>query len=192
MNKPLFLFVGKSASGKTTIATMLAKKKGLQQVESYTTRPPRYDGEKGHIFVNDTEFQNLGELAAYTFYNGNHYGTTLEQINESDIYVVDVPGTESLLQKLQDDSRPIWIFYLDVSPYNRILRMQERGDSNNMIVDRLVQDEKEDWYKQLDRLAWQYTNLAGKFVELYSINANGNLQHVLELVLYYINQYMED
>ena len=53
MSEPLFLFVGKSASGKTTVANMLEEKHGHVQVQSYTTRPPRYEGEVGHIFVND-------------------------------------------------------------------------------------------------------------------------------------------
>ena len=78
MYKPLFLFVGRSASGKTTIADMLAKEHGYKQVESYTTRKPRFDGERGHIFVSEEEFKNLGELAAYTYYNDNHYGTTFK------------------------------------------------------------------------------------------------------------------
>ena len=73
MNKPLFLFVGRSASGKTTVANMLVEKYGYKQVESYTTRLPRFDGETGHIFVSEEEFRNLGELAAYTFYNNHNH-----------------------------------------------------------------------------------------------------------------------
>lgn len=191
MSKPLFLFVGRSASGKTTIANMLADNHGYTQVESYTTRSPRFDGETGHIFVNEDEFKNLGELAAYTFYNNHHYGTTFEQLSKCDIYVIDVPGVESLLQKLQDDTRPICIFYFDASAYNRIHRMIDRGDSDMMIISRLLQDEKDDWYKKLDSLVWNYANIIGKNVQLYSINANNNLEQVLELVLYYIKRYVE-
>ena len=44
MNNPLFLFVGRSASGKTTIANILEEKYGHKQVQSYCTRPPRYEG----------------------------------------------------------------------------------------------------------------------------------------------------
>ena len=192
MNKPLFLFVGRSASGKTTIANMLAEKYGYNQVESYTTRKPRFDGEPGHIFVSEEEFKNLGELAAYTYYNNNHYGTTFEQLNESDIYVIDVPGVESLLQKLQNDARPICVIYFNASVYNRILHMIDRGDSDMMVIARLLQDEKEDWHKQLDSLIWKYANIIGKDVQLYSINANGDLNQVLDLVMYYIKRYTED
>lgn len=192
MNKPLFLFVGKSASGKTTIANMLVDKYGYKQVESYTTRPPRFNGETGHIFVSEEEFKNLGELAAYTYYDNNHYGTTFEQLNVCDIYVVDVPGVESLLQKLKDNHRPICIMYFDASVYNRILRMINRDDGDMIIVSRLLADEKNDWFKSLDSLTWNYNNIIGKNVELYSINANEDPKCVIELVLYYMNRYTED
>lgn len=191
INKPLFLFCGRSASGKTTIANMLSEKYGYVQVESYTTRKPRFDGETGHIFVSEDEFNNLGGLAAYTYYNSNHYGTTFKQLAESDIYVVDVPGIESLLEKFKDDKRPICILYFKASAYNRILRMIDRGDSDAAIISRLLQDEKNDWLQQLDSLVWKYENIIGKDVQLYNINADGNLNNVLSLVIYYINRYME-
>ena len=191
MEKPLFLFVGKSASGKTTAANILANRLHYKQVESYTTRQPRFDGETGHIFVTEEEFNNLGRLAAYTEYNGNKYGTTFEQLNECDIYVVDIPGVESLLNNLKDDCRPICVFYFDTSVYSRILRMLDRHDSDSMIISRLLEDEKNDWLKDIDSLVWKYNNLIGKNIQLYSINANGDTKSVIELILFYINRYME-
>lgn len=192
MNKPLFLFVGRSASGKTTIANMLSEKCGYKQVESYTTRKPRFDDESGHIFVSEEEFNNLGELAAYTFYNGNHYGTTFEQLKKCDIYVIDVPGVEDLLQKYQNDKRPICIIYFDTTVYTRIHRMIDRGDSDMSIVSRLLQDEEYNWFRRLEHLVWHYVNIVHKDVELYSVNVNGNQKDVLDMVLYYMKRYMGD
>ena len=190
MDKPLFLFVGRSASGKTSIADALEQKYNYKQVQSYTTRPPRYDGEIGHIFVGEDEFNNLGNLVAYTEYNGHKYGTTSEQLDECSIYVVDVPCVETLLEKYKSN-RFIVIFYFDTTAYTRINRMINRGDSNAQIVSRLLQDEKDDWLNQLDHLVWQYNHLIGKNVDLYSINANGEQTNVLEMILYYINKYVE-
>ena len=190
MNKPLFLFVGKSASGKTTIAELLEQKYGYKQVHSYTTRPPRYKGEIGHVFVTEEEFDNLGDMAAYTFYNNSHYGTTFKQLEACDIYVIDVPGVETLLQK-DKITRPIIIIYFDTSVHTRISRMLERHDSDMQIVSRLLQDEQYDWYHKLDALVWHYDRLNGKDVQLYSINANVEQHDVLEMVLYYI-KYAED
>lgn len=192
MDKPLYLFVGPSGSGKTTIANMLSDKYGYKQIWSYCTRSQRYNNEPGHIFVTDSEFDDLGELAAYTEYNGHRYGTTVEQINNADVYVVDVPGVESLLRTLKDNDRPIRIVYFDASVYNRIHRMIDRGDSDMMIISRLLQDEQDDWCKQLDSLVWKYDKVFGKDIELWRINANSKINYVLQLILRYLNWSMED
>lgn len=192
VNNPLFLFVGKSASGKTTIANMLEKSHGYKQVYSYTTRPPRYDGEVGHIFVSEEEFHDLGELAAYTYYNGNHYGTTFKQLEECDIYVIDVPGVEDLLKKFEDNPRQIFIIYFDTSVLTRIHRMIDRGDNNESIVARLLQDEEYDWFRRLEHLVWHYANIVHKNVELHSVNVNGNQTDALDMVLYYMKRYTEE
>lgn len=190
MNKPLFLFVGRSASGKTTIANMLSDKCGLKQVESYTTRQPRFDGETGHIFVSEDEFQNLGALAAYTYYNNRHYGTTIEQLDDCSIYVVDVPGVETLLQNYKTD-RLVCILYFDATVYTRIRRMLDRHDSDMEIVARLLQDEKDDWHMKLDALVRHHSKLENRAVELYKVNANENLTDVMDQVLCYMDQHME-
>ena len=191
MNNTLYLFVGRSASGKTTMADILENKYGHKQVSSYTTRLPRYDGEIGHVFVSDEEFDNLGELVAYTEYNGCRYGTTAEQLDECSIYVVDIPGVETLLQRYKTN-RPISIIYFDANVFTRINRMLERGDNDRCIIARLLQDEQYDWYNRLDSMVWRYFHLLGKNVELHTINANGMESVVLEMVLYYMNHDQED
>lgn len=191
MNKPLFLFVGKSASGKTTIANLLEEKYCFNQVQSYTTRQPRYDGETGHIFLTEEEFNNLEDIVSYTLYNGNQYGTTANLLDQNDIFVVDVPGVESLLEKYKTN-RPICIIYFDATVATRIRRMVGRNDSDMAIISRLLQDEEHDWFKQLDKLTWQHGHIMNKNVELYCANANNSQSDVLELVLYYINRYMGD
>lgn len=192
MIKPIFLFIGKSASGKTTIAKLLEKKHGYTQVESYTTRQPRYENESGHIFVTKEEFEALGELAAYTYYNDNHYGATVQQVEECDIYVIDVSGIENLLQRYQNNDKPICVIYFDSTVHTRINRMIERHDACQQIVARLLEDEKDDWYKQLSSLVWHYSKIENRNVELYQIDANKNLSEVMDQVLYYINKYKEE
>lgn len=188
---PLFCMVGKSASGKTTIANILEKQYGHKQVQSYTTRQPRYNGEVGHIFVTKEEFDALGDLAAYTLYNNNEYGTTFKQLEECDIYVIDVPGVETLLERYKND-RPIVVIYFDTTVYTRITRMIDRHDSDMAIIARLLQDEKDDWHHRLDALVWHHANINGKNVNLHSVNANGDKADVLKMVLHYMQQHMEE
>lgn len=185
MNKPLFLFVGRSASGKTTIANVLEEWYEHAQVQSYTTRPPRYEGEVGHIFLTDEDFDNLGDLVAYTKYNGFRYGTTAAQLDQCTIYVVDVPGVETLLERY-NTHRKIVVIYFDTTAHTRINRMIERGDSDSAIVSRLLQDEKNDWFKQLNHIVWHYDHNMGHNVDMYTVNANYSQDQVLESVLYYM------
>lgn len=185
MNKTLYLLVGRSASGKTTIANILEKEYSKKQVSSYTTRAPRYEGECGHTFISKEEFNNLKDLVSYTFYNGNDYGVTTSMLDESNIFVVDVPGVESLLQKYKTD-RQICIIYFNANVYTRINRLLERGDSDSEIVSRLLTDEKDDWWDKIDAIVWHHKHLLGKNVKAYSINANGDVRDVLRKIRYYI------
>ena len=182
MDNTLYLLVGKSASGKTTIANILEKKCGDRQVQSYTTRPPRYDGEIGHIFVNDTEFDHLGEMVAYTEYNGFRYGTTSEQLDQCNIYVVDVPGVETLLERYRAE-RPIVVMYFNANVRTRIDRMIDRSDSDATIVSRIYNDEETDWADELSKLIWHHKNNMDKNVEMYTIDANKSIECVLAQVL---------
>lgn len=189
MCNPLYLFVGKSASGKTTIANLLEERYGLKQVSSYTTRSPRYDGEIGHVFISDKEFDELSRLAAYTEYNGYRYGTTFEVLNECSIYVIDPPGAEDLLNNMGEYDRPIYMIYFDAAVSTRIDRMIDRGASDMEIVSRLHHDDTtEDWYRVLNKLEWHYKNIERKEIQLQRINANEDIENVLSQVLYYINE----
>ena len=187
-NNPLYLLVGKSASGKSTIATLLEKMYGHKQVNSYTTRKPRHPEETGHIFVTEEEFDKLGELVAFTEYNMHRYGVTYEQLEQCDLYVVDVPGVASLLNNLYG-SRPICIIYFDAAVSTRIDRMVDRGASDMEIVSRLRNDDTtNNWYEELANLMIFYTTVKQSNVDLYCIDANENIENVLKHVLYYMKE----
>ena len=190
MNDPLFLFVGPSGSGKTTVAEELAKSYGYLTVQSYTTRPRRYENETGHTFIMDDQFDGLENIVAYTVYNNYKYCTTKDQLDLVSTYVVDITGVETLLQNYHTD-RPIVIFYFDSTVTTRINRMLDRHDSDTAIVGRLHNDEAFDWYDRLDHIVWHYANIEHKNVELYKIDANKNKEEVLEMVLYYMEHFKE-
>lgn len=136
---PMILLIGPSGSGKTTIASFLNLRNGWRSIESYTTRSPRYEGEEGHTFISDAEFDKLTDLVAYTEYNNHRYGCTSKQIDEHEIYVVDIPGVETLLANYKG-SKKFLAVYLDVPADERQSRMAERGDGETKIHDRLSND----------------------------------------------------
>lgn len=180
-NKPLYLLVGKSASGKTTIANILESEYGLSQLQSYTTRPKRYENETGHIFITDKEFDNLNNIIAFTEYNGYRYCATKEQIDAADIYVIDVPGVKTLMEKYHTD-RQIIVLYFDTSIRTRIERMLDRESSDAEIVSRLYHDEKDDWMRNLSDILHEYINGL-----MYLIDANNSIKDVLLDIEFYTN-----
>lgn len=181
MINPLYLFVGRSASGKSTIASILEEQYNLPQVQSYTTRPKRYETERGHIFVSGSEFDKLQNIIGYTEYNNHRYCSTKEQLDTASIYVVDTVGTETLLERYESE-RPIVIFYFDATVKTRIDRMLNRYDHDAAIVSRLHTDDAFDWEDALNKLVWHYKNNVGRNVEMYIVDANQSLGEVLEQV----------
>jgi hypothetical protein len=71
----MILIIGRSGSGKDFLARELAKN-GLSQVKSYTTRPPRYEGEDTHIFISAEEASRTEGKIATTVINGYEYFAT--------------------------------------------------------------------------------------------------------------------
>lgn len=187
MNKPLYCFIGKSGSGKTTIARMLENRSGYKQLCSYTTREQRDKEDVEHIFVSTEEFNQLQDLVAYTEYNGNKYGATNKQVDDADIYVVNPPGVEELLQKYKNRHRTIFVIYFDTTVYTRINRMLDRHDSDMQIVSRLLQDEKTDWKDELIHIICKSPN--SKNVLFSPINANGSVEGVYQQVLNCMEHY---
>jgi guanylate kinase len=177
MNNALFCFVGKSASGKTTIAELLESKYKYKTLQSYTTRPKRHENETGHTFISEEEFSELENIIAYTEYNGYKYCATQNQIDEVSIYVIDVPGVETLLQKYKTE-RPIIIIYFDTSIITRIDRMIERGSSDMEIVSRLRNDEANDWFRDIKKLCGE--DVSKQPTKVYTIDADQDVNNVLK------------
>lgn len=148
----MIFLIGASGSGKSTLAKRLVEK-GYKEVVSYTTRPKRYEGEEGHIFVDEysgdgsgncvSRDGNLVPVVAYSKFNGYEYWCTQEQLDTCDeegkgVYVVDWPGVDMLKAKGIDGV----VVYIDVSEEERVRRMKLRGDSDEMIESRIENDRK--------------------------------------------------
>ena len=139
--KTILLLVGESGSGKTTVANKLCRKYGLKQIDSYTTRPPRYAGEGGHTFVTDDEFDQLTDIVGYTNYNGNRYCATAAQVETHDIYVIDPAGVD-FFRTAYHGSKKVVVVELIVDEEKRRERMRMRGDSDHAIEQRIGLDAK--------------------------------------------------
>nr|DAG32454.1 MAG TPA: Guanylate kinase [Caudoviricetes sp.] len=131
MSHKLFCILGESASGKTSLVERICESTGMTQVISYTTRPRR-DGESdNHIFVNDDVYEEMkknNQIAAYTQIGEYKYWSTIDQIYQSDIYVIDNIGVQSLRElNLQDIE--LCLIYINVPKAIRRERAIKRGDN---------------------------------------------------------------
>lgn len=136
----IYCIVGPSGSGKSTLASQLTLKRRMTPVVSRTTRPPRYPNEPGHIFTDEKWFQDQRHnLAAYTKYDGYHYGVTFEELSRCDLYVIDPAGLLTLRQRCKKKLRVIW---LDISERAAKGRMLARGDDEQQALRRIREDQE--------------------------------------------------
>lgn len=148
--KNIYCIVGPSGCGKTTITEALEKQYGYKTIESYTTRPPRYEGETGHIFVTPEEFKALGKMCAYTKFDGHEYGVTADLVDQNDLYVIDPAGLK-FFRNNYTGNKNIKVIGITANISVLIERMKQRGDSDEKIIKRLVNDAEA--FKDLNNIA---------------------------------------
>jgi len=164
MQNRIIALVGESGSGKSTIAELLGKE-GLKNIQSFTTRKPRYEGEKGHIFTTKKQYEcnkANNTIVAETLFDGNYYWTTKGQLNGECVYIIDPVGVKELKEKVKDVE--IVVIYLKCYAPDRYERMKLRGDSIETSRERIKHDKE-----------------AFKIVSCdYCIDANRSIEEVLK------------
>lgn len=131
--KTIFLIVGRSAVGKSSLAREACKRLGLKLVKSYTTRPMRTNEDLGtsdHIFIKPEDIEQFRhDIVAYTCINGYEYFVTSDILKQSDVYVIDPNGVESLIRNAGESYNFVQIYIS--TPYKIVLeRAIKRGDKN--------------------------------------------------------------
>lgn len=184
MSKFIFLIIGCSGSGKTTITEQLEKRYGIKSIQSYTTRPPRYDGETGHTFVSNEKFDELTDRVGYTEFAGNRYCATSEQVEDNDLYVIDPKGVDFFMNAYKGSKKPEIIFIDSdlTTRYDRMVkRAEEKGDTFLTAVDKALGRIKTDVVEFYD-----YTHNKAHVDFTVSNNQNNNLIQVVDRIYDYI------
>lgn len=138
----MIILTGASASGKTEVAKLLAKKFSIIKATTTTSRGPRINERDGvdYFFVTKERFVELiasSSFVEHTVYNGNYYGTGKSEVSPSKCVVVDPSGLRSFLSLNKKD---IITFFLSASEETRKKRMESRGDNHHDIEKRLLND----------------------------------------------------
>lgn len=148
MKHEIICIAGRTAAGKSAIAKGVAEKLGLNVVKSYKTGVPRPEEiAKGlenadHIFISNEEYNLIPEedKAAETFINGAHYCTTYNQLDKSDIYVIDPKGIEDLKKT---GKYHIVEFYIYAAADIRKKRFTLRGQTSSEFEKRSQAEEEQ-------------------------------------------------
>src|SRR5699024_12781978 len=141
----IYVLLGKSCSGKSTILDLL-KKDGYKSIITCTTRPKReneVDGES-YRFLTDHEFCKLNDfnllVAKFEAKNGWKYGVNVQDIveNKDSVIIVEPNGYQDLINHFGLDN--VHGIYLDVPLHVRIERVLKRNDDPKEFVRRLSTD----------------------------------------------------
>ena len=114
MKNKILCIVGKSASGKSTVADYINENYNIPTLQSWTDRPKRSPDETGHTFVTPEEFNkfNNDDMIAFTKFGDKRYCCFHKDLKEKNLYVIDPTGLEFLKDNFSDryDIKSMYIF----------------------------------------------------------------------------------
>lgn len=150
MKHTVFLVAGRTAAGKSTLTKEVAKNMNLKILKSYTDRPMR-NGETledaDHIFISKEQADYIlanEKIIAYTDSVGDGYRrfATLNQLMESDIYIIDPVGIKDLKSCSLPELKDINLVEIYIrTPYFLIKEQaQKRGDDLTYFYKRYQQE----------------------------------------------------
>lgn len=138
-DKPLYLIVGKSGTGKDTFVNLACYMWSMKKAMTATTRPKRSDDEDSHLFVDDEWFdRNKDDLVAYLSYDGYRYGCPRSEALEADFCIVDPQGAFDIKQNLPE--RECVAIKLEAPLDLRAERLFKRNGDEKSCMQRLNQD----------------------------------------------------
>lgn len=145
----ILILMGKTASGKDSVAKELVRNYGFRRIVTYTTRPPRKAETEGvdYHFISRDDFLNkvnnrfFLEWKTYDTENGKwYYGTSLKDFTRSvknSVIVLTPNGIRDLKSLLRLNYR---VVYLDTSNETIMDRIRHRGDDLNEAMRRIDKD----------------------------------------------------
>ena len=133
MKKKIYCLVGRTGSGKDTIADAVTKQTGIRKVVSFTDAPKRSDQTEGkeHYFLSKGAMDSVlseQHAIAYTQIGNNRYCATLEEIGtEPVLYIIDPKGIYYMKEHFADQI-DLTVFYIFAPEKTRRERTKNRGN----------------------------------------------------------------
>lgn len=141
MNKEhvLLCILGRTSCGKDTLVGKLCERTGLTAITSYTTRPRRINEGDTHIFSTKEVYEQMqaeGNVAAYTEIAGNIYWTTIDQLYEHSVYIIDPRGVETLRKLNLPNLRLVTVYINTPDDIRKERALNKRGDDRLVFMKR--------------------------------------------------------
>ena len=173
MNKEhtLLLIVGRTASGKDSLVGKLCERTNLKAVTSYTTRPRRENEGETHIFTTEEMYEQMqteGKVAAYTQISGYHYWTTINQLYENDLYIIDYKGIQTLRELDLPNIRFVTVF-VNVPDDIREERALKKRKDNKLVFRKRSLDEAAQFREMLKNADFDYSVSNIELPKAYSV-----------------------
>lgn len=147
----IFCIIGRTASGKSTIVSAVAKDMKLKVLKSYTTRARRKN-EVGkhcdHTFISaDDVNKYMDDMVAYTERSGYCSFATESQLMDSDLYIINPSGYSDLINTTRDIPNELYIKRHQIIELCNIvvdgeyideqkdLSLKFRGSKNQRVID---------------------------------------------------------
>lgn len=135
----LLCVLGRTSCGKDTLVQKLCERTGMTAITSYTTRPRRSNEGNTHIFSTREEYEQMqadGNVAAYTEIAGNIYWTTINQLHEHSVYIIDYKGVETLRQLNLPNLRLVTVYINTPDDIRKDRALNKRGDDRSTFMKR--------------------------------------------------------
>ena len=135
----MIIIVGKTCSGKSSVARILQERYGINRILTYTTRPPREGEGLEYHFVADEDFEMLKskdfffETTQYQVACGEtwKYGTAISDLNNDSCIVMNPDGLKKFKKLLDPNEYTFTVVYLNVTEGCQWNRLRLRGGNGS-------------------------------------------------------------
>ena len=147
----IIVIIGKSRSGKDTLARYLNELHHVEPIVSYATRPIRDNEKNGreHWFISQ-EYMNVlkqnSDMIAYTYNakTGHEYGASLKDLKPDTwyTYILNPKGLYYLISNMSDKVF-LHVVYVDCDERDLRKRGKDRGESPEVFETRIESEREE-------------------------------------------------
>lgn len=194
-NHPRIVIIGRSGTGKTTLAKTLQeamsfiRNKDVTLLKTTTTRPARPDEEDYHFISKEEAAQIPDEdKCLHTTIGEHEYFTTENEVKAAEIMILDPSGVQEVIRLLPDT--PLFIIYTTNEETITPDMLRARGTTDEIQEQRKADENSrfDEFEKKLDCFGKYYAETSpGTIVTLYSTTYN--LVEYARNIATYINCY---